>query len=191
MRRTLITAAILLAACLSSPKFATPVLHAADDISGELVGLNVSLAAEKQLVVYDQLIAAEEWVAALDLLDRLTTDRRDLLVRVAPGRYVGLAVAIQQRLSQLPTAGLETYRRRHSLVTLALLARARLEHKEATLWRIAETFAATSAAQSANDDLAVATIADLFPDHRTLGVSARGIIMGGGSFHCSSQQLPA
>jgi len=42
-----------------------------------------------------------------------------------------------------------------------------------------------------NDDLAVATIADLFPDRRTIGVSARGIIMGGGSFHCSSQQLPA
>lgn len=44
---------------------------------------------------------------------------------------------------------------------------------------------------AANDDLAVATIADLFPDRRTIGVSARGIIMGGGSFHCSSQQLPA
>jgi agmatine deiminase len=43
----------------------------------------------------------------------------------------------------------------------------------------------------ANDQLAVDTLAALFPDRRAVGVPARGIIVGGGSFHCSSQQLPA
>ncbi|SKB93750.1 agmatine deiminase family protein [Sphingopyxis flava] len=44
---------------------------------------------------------------------------------------------------------------------------------------------------SANDSAAVDALAALFPDRRTVGIDARGIIIGGGSFHCSSQQLPA
>ncbi|WP_447930409.1 agmatine deiminase family protein [Sphingopyxis fribergensis] len=43
----------------------------------------------------------------------------------------------------------------------------------------------------ANDQAAVDALAALFPGRRAVGVPARGIIVGGGSFHCSSQQLPA
>ena len=43
----------------------------------------------------------------------------------------------------------------------------------------------------ANDQAAVDMLAELFPDRRAVGVPARGIIVGGGSFHCSSQQVPA
>ncbi|OWR01582.1 agmatine deiminase family protein [Sphingopyxis witflariensis] len=42
----------------------------------------------------------------------------------------------------------------------------------------------------ANDQAAIDALAALFPERRAVGVSARGILIGGGSFHCSSQQVP-
>jgi len=37
----------------------------------------------------------------------------------------------------------------------------------------------------------VAAIAELFPDRGTIGLMADAVLMGGGSFHCASQQMPA
>ncbi len=148
MRRFL-TNLMLLMAVITSCR-----LRAADEISGELVGLNVSLAAEKQLVVHDQLVTAEEWAGALDVLDRLKVDGEDVLVKVAPGRYIGLPVAIQQRLCRLPAAGREAYQKRGDAVALSVLHRARQSHDEAALWRILDESSATAAAPQAAQDLA-------------------------------------
>lgn len=43
---------------------------------------------------------------------------------------------------------------------------------------------------TAHDGDGVAAIANLFPDRETVGILADAVLAGGGSFHCSSQQLP-
>ena len=43
---------------------------------------------------------------------------------------------------------------------------------------------------TAHDADGVAAIAALFPDRATIGLLADAVLMGGGSFHCASQQMP-
>ena len=42
-----------------------------------------------------------------------------------------------------------------------------------------------------NDERALAILRECFPERQVIGLSSRSIIVGGGSFHCLSQQQPA
>jgi len=41
------------------------------------------------------------------------------------------------------------------------------------------------------DDAAVAAIAALFPGRRAVGIDGKAVVVGGGAFHCSTQQQPS
>ena len=43
---------------------------------------------------------------------------------------------------------------------------------------------------SPHDEAGVAAIAALFPDRATVGLMADAVLLGGGGFHCASQQMP-
>jgi agmatine deiminase len=41
------------------------------------------------------------------------------------------------------------------------------------------------------DEIAIATLQQLFPDRRVIGIDCREVIWGLGTFHCLTQQQPA
>jgi agmatine deiminase len=43
---------------------------------------------------------------------------------------------------------------------------------------------------SVNDDAAIEVLANIYPERDVIGVMADAVLTGGGSFHCSSQQVP-
>ncbi len=55
---------------------------------------------------------------------------------------------------------------------------------------IANTVVVVPTYDSANDDRAVEAIAAMFPTRRTIGVACKPVVVGGGGFHCSTQQQP-
>lgn len=55
---------------------------------------------------------------------------------------------------------------------------------------IANTTVVVPTYACAADDAAVAAIAKLFPTRKTVGIEGKAVVVGGGAFHCSTQQQP-
>jgi agmatine deiminase len=56
---------------------------------------------------------------------------------------------------------------------------------------IANTTVVVPTYDCAADDAALAAITKLFPGRKTIGVPGKAVVVGGGAFHCSTQQQPS
>lgn len=56
---------------------------------------------------------------------------------------------------------------------------------------IANTVVVVPTYQTAADDAAVTALAAMFPNHRIVAVDCKPVVVGGGGFHCCTQQQPA
>jgi agmatine deiminase len=56
---------------------------------------------------------------------------------------------------------------------------------------IANTTVVVPTYEAAADDRAVAAIATLFPSHKAIGLPCKPVVVGGGGFHCCTQQQPS
>jgi outer membrane protein assembly factor BamB len=76
----------------------------------DAITLDVDSVAVKKLGAVRDLIAAQQWRQAIDLLNQIATQHGDKLTPSGPNRFVGVATQCQLLLTNLPADGLRVYR---------------------------------------------------------------------------------
>ncbi|MBI5761771.1 MAG: PQQ-like beta-propeller repeat protein [Planctomycetales bacterium] len=76
----------------------------------DAITLDVDSVAVKKLGAVRDLIAAQQWRQAIDLLNQIATQHGDKLTPSGPNRFVSVATQCQLLLTNLPADGLRVYR---------------------------------------------------------------------------------
>src|SRR5690606_20338545 len=116
--------------------------------------LDAPLLAAKRWENVRGFIEQKSWEAALQALAELEADFPGELVKVGPGRYLGVPLAVQLMRLQLPPEGLEVYRQQIDGWAQQQLESARAWDDEQSLRQIVATALASRSAGAALDQLA-------------------------------------
>jgi hypothetical protein len=120
----------------------------------ETLQLDAPLLAAKRWENARGFIEQSSWEAALEALSDLEADFPEELVKVAPGRYLSLPLAVRLQRLHLPTEGLEIYRQQIDGWAEQQLESARRWDDENALRQVVETALASRHADEALDRLA-------------------------------------
>ena len=115
----------------------------------DAVTLDVDSAAVKKLGAARDLIAAQQWRAAIEMLNQIATQHGSRLTPSGPHRYVPVAMQCQLMFMNLPTDGLRAYREQIDPQVQPWLREGIANHDEELLERVVRQAFASSHADDA------------------------------------------
>lgn len=131
--------------------FAVAQAQPREDVSPrrDAVTLDVDSAAVKKLGAARDLIAAQQWRAAIEMLNQIATQHGSRLTPSGPHRYVTVATQCQLLFTNLPADGLRAYREQVDPQVQPWLREGLANHDEELLERVVHQAFASSHADDA------------------------------------------
>jgi outer membrane protein assembly factor BamB len=135
MRGSLCTVVLLLQPLVGPSLFAQQPANGPTRLR-ESVSLDTDIAVTKQLKTAEDYLTAQQWEAAIEVLNRIIDGQSDTLVAASTGRYISAAAYCHLLLSRMPADGLALFRRKTDPQARQWFEKGRQSRDESLLRRV-------------------------------------------------------